>query len=59
MFTTIIIILLLVLWLFGFFVFHVGSLIHLLLVIALILVIKRLLQERKAQYKAGSENQQK
>ena len=38
---------LLVLWLLGFVVHPVGSLIHLLLVIALVLIIVRLLQGRK------------
>ena len=40
---------LLVLWLLGFFAFHVGSgLIHLLLVVAVIMVIINLVQGRKA-----------
>jgi hypothetical protein len=39
---------LLVLWLLGFFAFHVGSgLIHILLVIALVVIVLRLLQGRK------------
>lgn len=38
---------LLVLWLLGFIVYPVGSLIHILLVIALVVVIVRLLQGRK------------
>lgn len=54
MLTTIAIILLLVAWLLGFVVFDFGSLIHLLLIIALVLVIKRLLQERKARYETRS-----
>ena len=41
-------VILLVLWLLGFIVHPVGSLIHLLLVIALVLIIVRLLQGRKA-----------
>lgn len=40
---------LLVLWLLGFFAFHVGSgLIHILLVIAIIMVIVNLVQGRRA-----------
>jgi hypothetical protein len=40
---------LLVLWLLGFFAFHVGSgLIHLLLVVAVIMVIINLVQGRRA-----------
>jgi len=42
-----IIIILVVMWLLGFFVIHVGSLIHVLLVIALIVVVLRLLQGRR------------
>jgi hypothetical protein len=39
---------LLILWLLGFFAFHIaGGLIHLLLVIAVIVVIVRLIQGRK------------
>ena len=39
---------LLILWLLGFFAFHVaGGLIHLLLVIAVIVVVVRLLQGRR------------
>jgi hypothetical protein len=34
-------------WLIGFFAFHVGGLIHVLLVIALIAVILRVIQGRK------------
>lgn len=34
-------------WLVGFFAFHAGGLIHILLVIALIVVIVRLIQGRK------------
>jgi hypothetical protein len=40
-------VILLVLWLLGFAVFHVGSLIHLLLVIALVVIVVRLLQGKK------------
>jgi hypothetical protein len=41
-------VILLVLWLLGFFAFHVGgSLIHLLLVIAVIVVVVRLLTGRR------------
>lgn len=41
-------VILLVLWLLGFFAFHVGGgLIHLLLVIAVIVVIVQLLQGRR------------
>ncbi|RPH94703.1 lmo0937 family membrane protein [candidate division KSB1 bacterium] len=40
-------VILLVLWLLGFIVYPVGSLIHLLLVIALVVIIVRLLQGRK------------
>jgi fatty acid desaturase len=42
-----IVLILFVLWLLGFFAFHVGGLVHVLLVIALIVVIVRLLQGRK------------
>jgi len=42
-----ILIILVVLWALGFFAFHVGSLVHALLVIALIIVVVRLLQGRK------------
>lgn len=52
MLTTIVIILLLVLWVVGYAMLHVGSIIHLLLVVALVLVIRRLLQERKAKYES-------
>lgn len=38
---------LLVLWLLGFIVYPVGSLIHVLLVIALVMVIVRLVQGKK------------
>jgi hypothetical protein len=43
-----IVVILLVLWLLGFTVLHVGSLIHLLLVIALVVVVVRLIQGRRA-----------
>lgn len=42
-----IIVILLVLWALGFFAFHVGGLVHVLLVIALVVVVLRLLQGRK------------
>jgi hypothetical protein len=43
---------LLVLWLLGFFAFHVGSgLIHILLVVAVIMVIINLVQGRRAPLK--------
>ena len=42
-----ILIILIVLWALGFFAFHVGGLVHILLVIALVVVILRLLQGRK------------
>jgi len=42
-----ILIILLVLWALGFFAFHVGGLVHVLLVIALVVVILRLLQGKK------------
>jgi Family of unknown function (DUF5670) len=41
-----IILILLILWALGFFVMNVGSLIHILLVIALIVLIVRLIQGR-------------
>jgi Family of unknown function (DUF5670) len=34
-------------WLLGFFVFHAGGIIHMLLVIALIAVVLRIIQGRK------------
>jgi len=43
-----IVVILLVLWLLGFTVLHIGSLIHLLLVIALVVVVVRLIQGRRA-----------
>jgi hypothetical protein len=43
-----IIVILLIAWLLGGFVFHAGGLIHILLVIALILVIYRLVTGRRA-----------
>ena len=42
-----IIVVLLVLWALGFFAFHVGGLVHVLLVIALVIVVLRLLQGKK------------
>jgi hypothetical protein len=42
-----ILIILVVLWALGFFAFHVGSLVHVLLVVALVVLIVRLLQGRK------------
>lgn len=42
-----IIIILVILWALGFFALHVGNLIHILLVIALVVVVIRLLQGRK------------
>jgi hypothetical protein len=43
----IIVVVLVIAWLLGFSVFHVGSIIHLLLLIALVLVIYRLATGRK------------
>ena len=43
-----IIVLLVVLWALGFLAFHAGSLIHLLLVVAAIVVIVRVMQGRRA-----------
>jgi hypothetical protein len=42
-----ILIILVVLWALGFFAFHVGGLVHVLLVIALIVFVVRLLQGRR------------
>ncbi len=42
-----ILIVLIILWALGFFAFHVGGLVHVLLVIALVVLIIRLLQGRK------------
>jgi hypothetical protein len=42
-----IVIILVVLWALGFFAFHVGGLIHTLIVIALIILIVRLLKGRR------------
>jgi len=42
-----ILIILVVLWALGFFAFHVGGLIHVLLVIAAVVLIIRLLQGRR------------
>jgi hypothetical protein len=43
-----ILIILVVLWALGFFAFHVGSLVHVLLVIAAIVLIVRLLGGRRS-----------
>ena len=43
----IIAVVLVVLWLLGFFVIHIGGLIHILLVIALIVIVIRLITGRK------------
>ena len=42
----IIIAILIIGWLLGFFAFHIGSLIHILLVIAIIVVLVRIIQGR-------------
>ena len=42
-----ILIILVVLWALGFFAFHVGGLVHVLLVIAAVFLIVRLLQGRR------------
>jgi len=42
-----ILIVLIILWALGFFAFHVGGLVHVLLVIALVVLVIRLLQGRK------------
>jgi fatty acid desaturase len=42
-----ILIILVVLWALGFFAFHVGGLVHVLLVIAAVILIIRLLQGRR------------
>jgi len=42
-----ILIILVVLWALGFFAFHVGGLVHVLLVIAAVVLIIRLLQGRR------------
>jgi hypothetical protein len=42
-----ILIILVILWALGFFAFHVGGLVHVLLVIAAVVLIIRLLQGRK------------
>jgi hypothetical protein len=45
---TILVIVLVVLWLGGYFAFHIaGSLIHLLLVVAVVILVIRLLQGRR------------
>ena len=43
----IIIAILIIGWLLGFFAFHVGNLIHILLVIAIIVVLVRIIQGRR------------
>ena len=43
-----IIVILVVLWLLGFFAFNAGALIHILLVVALVVFIVRMLQGRRA-----------
>lgn len=43
-----IVVILVVLWLLGFFVVHIGSFVHLLLVLALIVVILRVLKGKPA-----------
>ena len=46
---TILVVVLVVLWLGGYFAFHIaGSLIHLLLVVAVVVLVIRLLQGRRA-----------
>ena len=40
-------VILIVMWLLGFFAFHVGSLIHLLLVIAVVVVLLRVIAGRR------------
>lgn len=42
-----VLVVLLILWALGFFAFHVGGLVHVLLVIALVVLIIRLVQGRK------------
>jgi hypothetical protein len=42
-----IVVVLLILWLLGFFAFHVGGLIHILLVIAIIVMLLRIIQGRR------------
>jgi len=42
-----IVVIILVLWLLGFTVLHLGSLIHLLLVVALVVIVIRLIQGRR------------
>ena len=42
-----ILVVLLILWALGFFAFHVGGLVHILLVIAVVVLIIRLLQGRR------------
>jgi hypothetical protein len=40
-------VILLILWLLGFFAFHVGSIIHVLLVIAIIVILYRIITGRR------------
>ncbi|MDD8013364.1 MAG: lmo0937 family membrane protein [Acidobacteriota bacterium] len=42
-----VLVVLIILWALGFFAFHVGGLVHVLLVIALVVLVIRLLQGRK------------
>ena len=42
-----VLVVLLILWALGFFAFHVGGLVHVLLVIAAVVLVIRLLQGRK------------
>ena len=42
-----ILIVLIILWALGYFAFHIGGLVHVLLIIALIVVVIRLLRGRK------------
>ncbi|MDN3657064.1 lmo0937 family membrane protein [Ferruginibacter paludis] len=43
----IIAVILIIAWLLGFFAFHVGGIIHILLVIAIIVILLRVIQGRK------------
>jgi hypothetical protein len=43
----IIAVILIIAWLLGFFAFHVGGIIHILLVIAIIAILLRIIQGRK------------
>lgn len=44
----IVVVLLIIGWLLGFFAFHAGNIIHGLLIIAIIVIIIRLIQRKKA-----------